>query len=73
MVQTGLVSGLDKIKIVAIWRKRERIERVLRRSDNLGVAGSRNVAEPKAFEAVFALGEEQIFTIGRDGSEGCSA
>ena len=73
MIKTGLVAGLEKIKIVPIRGKRKRIKRILRRRDNLGVAGSRNVAKPKAFEAVFTFCEEQIFAIGRNGCKRCGA
>src|SRR4029077_2415699 len=40
VIQSGLVSGLEKIEIVAVWRERKRIKRVRSRRNDLGIAGS---------------------------------
>ena len=67
MEETAFVAGLAEVQIVAVLGERKRNDGLGRRSDDLGVAAGRNVAEPEAVETVIAHGDEQEFSVGRDG------
>src|SRR5207244_5793714 len=73
IIEAGFVSGLAEIEIVAVRRKRERSKWIWRGRDDLGITGSGHIAEPEAFEAIFAFGEEQVFSVRRNCGEGRGA
>src|SRR5208283_4980822 len=64
MEETAFVAGKAEVKIVAVPGERKRDDRLGSGSDNLSVAASRNVAEPKAVEPFSRMAISRNFPSG---------